>query len=102
MPDEEEKGPTFDDLAIEDTLTDLERVKKYVYSGIALQRLVHVRMLSDTAKKEDFHVLQVHILPLLESLVEDPEFVVRQHVAQQLQSLAEVISYIYMHIHIHM
>jgi serine/threonine-protein phosphatase 4 regulatory subunit 1 len=43
-------APTFEDLAIDDSLGDLERIQKYAYSNIALQRLVHVKMLSETAR----------------------------------------------------
>ena len=38
--EEEDMAPTFEDLAIDESLSDLQRVKKYVYSNIALQRLV--------------------------------------------------------------
>lgn len=43
-------GPTFEDLAIDDSLSDLERVAKYVCSNIALQRVIHVKMLQETAR----------------------------------------------------
>lgn len=43
-------GPTFEDLAIDDSLSDLERVAKYACSNIALQRVIHVKMLQDTAR----------------------------------------------------
>lgn len=37
-------GPTFEDLSIDDDLTQLERVVRYSSSSIALQRLVHVKV----------------------------------------------------------
>lgn len=37
-------GPTFEDLSIDDELTQLERVVRYSGSSIALQRLVHVKV----------------------------------------------------------
>lgn len=37
-------GPTFEDLSIDDELTQLERVVRYSSSSIALQRLVHVKV----------------------------------------------------------
>jgi hypothetical protein len=40
----------FEDLTIDDDLSLLERVVRYVRSGIALQRLVHVKMIAETAK----------------------------------------------------
>lgn len=39
----------FEDLTIDDDLSLLDRVVRYVRSGIALQRLVHVKMISETA-----------------------------------------------------
>lgn len=40
----------FEDLTIDDDLSMLDRVVRYVRSGIALQRLVHVKMLAETSK----------------------------------------------------
>lgn len=37
-------GPTFEDLSIDDDLTQLQRVVRYSSSSIALQRLVHVKV----------------------------------------------------------
>lgn len=31
-------GPTFEDLAIDDSLPDVDRIEKYAHSSIALQR----------------------------------------------------------------
>ena len=43
-------GPSFDDLLFDDTLDDLARVGRYATSAIALQRLVHVRLMGETAR----------------------------------------------------
>jgi hypothetical protein len=40
----------FEDLTIDDDLPLLERVVRYCRSGIPLQRLVHVKMLAETAE----------------------------------------------------
>lgn len=40
----------FEDLTIDDDLPLLDRVVRYCRSGIALQRLVHVKMLAETAE----------------------------------------------------
>lgn len=40
----------FEDLTIDDDLSLLDRVIRYVRSGIALQRLVHVKMLAEAAR----------------------------------------------------
>lgn len=39
-----QSGPTFEDLSINDELSQLERVVLYSSSSIALQRLVHVKV----------------------------------------------------------
>ncbi|KAJ0401247.1 hypothetical protein P43SY_010971 [Pythium insidiosum] len=95
LPDDEElrpddlgAGPTFEDLAIDDTLSDLDRVTKYICSNIALQRVIHVKMLADTARSVGLQATCDHLIPLLEPLVCDVEYVVRQHVALQFPPLA--------------
>ncbi|OQS01286.1 hypothetical protein ACHHYP_01369 [Achlya hypogyna] len=89
--DDHDGGPTFEDLAIDDSLTDLDRVLRYVESNIALQRVIHVRMLEETAIASGYDKTCVAIIPLLEPLVNDVEFVVRQHVAGQLPGLCKFL-----------
>ena len=81
---------TSEDLLIDDTLPPLERVLKYTSAKMALQRLVHVRMLGDTAVTAGPHDTLKFIFPLLPELVVDPEFVVRKELASQLPVLARV------------
>ena len=50
MPDEEEDAVRFEDLTVDDDLPIIERVVRYTSSQIALQRLVHVKMLAETAE----------------------------------------------------
>ena len=40
----------FEDLTVDDDLPLLDRVVRYCRSSIALQRLVHVKMLAETAE----------------------------------------------------
>ncbi|OQS00110.1 hypothetical protein THRCLA_06221 [Thraustotheca clavata] len=89
--DEHDGGPTFEDLAIDDSLTDLDRVMRYVCSNIALQRVIHVRMLEETATASGYDKTCDCIIPLLDPLVNDAEFVVRQHVAGQLPGLCKFL-----------
>ncbi|KAG7401562.1 Serine/threonine-protein phosphatase 4 regulatory subunit 1 [Phytophthora boehmeriae] len=84
-------GPTFEDLAIDDSLSDLQRVTKYVCSNIALQRVIHVKMLQETARSVGFQATCDQLLPLLEPLVCDVEYVVRQHVALQFPPLCRFL-----------
>ncbi|TYZ61471.1 hypothetical protein PybrP1_004679 [[Pythium] brassicae (nom. inval.)] len=84
-------GPTFEDLAIDDSLSDVDRVSKYVCSNIALQRVMHVKMLQETATAIGFPATCERLIPLLEPLVNDVEYVVRQHVAFQLPPLCHFL-----------
>ena len=43
-------GPTIADLTYDDTLDDIGRIARYGSSSVALQRLVHVKLMSDTAR----------------------------------------------------
>lgn len=85
-----EGAPTYEDLSIDDQLTQLERVKKYVVSAIPLQRLVHVKLLVETANSIGFEETKEHIVPLLEDRLQDSEQAVRQHLAGQLEGLAKL------------
>uniref|UniRef100_K3X4H1 TOG domain-containing protein n=1 Tax=Globisporangium ultimum (strain ATCC 200006 / CBS 805.95 / DAOM BR144) TaxID=431595 RepID=K3X4H1_GLOUD len=91
LRNELENGPTFEDLAIDDSLSDVDRVTKYVCSNIALQRVMHVKMLQDTAKSIGFQATCDRLIPLLEPLVSDVEYVVRQHVAFQFPALCQFL-----------
>jgi len=54
IPDEDEidesSSVRFEDLTVDDDLPIIERVVRFSRSSIALQRLVHVKMLAETAE----------------------------------------------------
>ena len=53
IPDDDEDEASsvrFEDLTVDDDLPIIERVVRYSRSNIALQRLVHVKMLAETAE----------------------------------------------------
>ena len=74
----------------DDSLDDLARVRTYTSSKIALQRLVHVKLLTNVANEFPFAGLVTDLFPTLERLVNDEEFVIRQHLAEQIRGLADV------------
>jgi serine/threonine-protein phosphatase 4 regulatory subunit 1 len=39
------------DLTLDDGLDDLHRIERYATSAIALQRLVHVKLMAETARE---------------------------------------------------
>jgi serine/threonine-protein phosphatase 4 regulatory subunit 1 len=48
--DNQDYALRFEDLTVDDDLPLLDRIVRYCRSGIALQRLVHVKMLAETAE----------------------------------------------------
>lgn len=60
----------------------------YSGSAIALQRLVHARLLADAARGAGFDRLVSSILPLLDPLSDDDEKIVRLATAEQLPGIA--------------
>jgi serine/threonine-protein phosphatase 4 regulatory subunit 1 len=81
---------TSEDLLIDDTLPMLDRVVKYATAQMALQRLVHVRMLGAAAAAVGPRATLDRLIPLLPALAVDQEFVVRKELAVQLPLLADV------------
>ena len=50
MQDGQDYALRFEDLTVDDDLPLIDRIVRYCRSGIALQRLVHVKMLAETAE----------------------------------------------------
>eukprot|EP01038_Epipyxis_sp_PR26KG_P007407 gene7407-10096_t len=82
-------APTFEDLTIDDNLTEYQRVVRYVKSTIGLQRLVHVKMLADVVATVGFNETVANIIPLLEPLSKDVEPVVKQQLVEQLKKISK-------------
>lgn len=80
---------TFEDLTIDDRLSEKQRVLRYTKSSIGVQRLVHIKMLGDVAISVGYAEAVQIILPLLEPLSRDTEAVVKQHLGDQLKILAK-------------
>lgn len=80
----------FEDLTVDDDLPIIDRVSRYCRSEIALQRLVHVKMLAECSELVGGGVTQDVLIPAVQPLVQDPESVIRQHLAAQLLPLCLV------------
>lgn len=91
-PKSNNSAPTFEDLSIDDDLSELDRVVRYVKSSIGLQRLVHVKMLSHVAMSVGFEMTNEHIIPVLEQLSVDFEPAIRSHLCEQMVTLATCIA----------
>jgi len=94
--DNQDYALRFEDLTVDDDLPLLDRIVRYCRSGIALQRLVHVKMLAETAETVGTKATLSTLIPILGSLVNDQESVIRQHLASQLLpvSLVSMIRYV--------
>ncbi|GBG31937.1 Serine/threonine-protein phosphatase 2A 65 kDa regulatory subunit A beta isoform [Hondaea fermentalgiana] len=84
--------PTFEDLAIDPGLDDVDRVVRYATGTVELQRLVHVMMLSDTARSAGFETAAARLFPLTREICRDQEPVVRQNLATQLSAMCQFCS----------
>ena len=48
--------PTLEDLSIDENLSELQRITKYINSSIGLRRLVHVKMLGRYVSSYVFYI----------------------------------------------
>ena len=91
-------NPTFDDLSIDDNLSQIDRLVRYIKSSIGLQRLVHAKMISDVSEEVGYETTKELIIPLLADLSIDAEPAVRQHMIEQLSPLAKVRPWILLYV----
>jgi hypothetical protein len=61
---EDDSSARFEDLTVDDDLPIIERVVRYVKSSIALQRLVHVKMLAETSTLAGYVVVCAQTITL--------------------------------------
>jgi len=83
--------PRFEDLTIDDDLPLLPRLQRYVQSSIALQRLVHVRMLGEVSQQIGQQLTATELVPLLPPLVNDGESIIRQRLCSEIKMLCLVL-----------
>jgi hypothetical protein len=62
---DEDDAVRFEDLTVDDDLPIIERIVRYAGSQIALQRLVHVKMLAETAELAGYVVFTVLLFLLV-------------------------------------
>eukprot|EP00475_Leptophrys_vorax_P035510 TRINITY_DN5858_c0_g1_i1.p2 TRINITY_DN5858_c0_g1~~TRINITY_DN5858_c0_g1_i1.p2 ORF type:complete len:658 (-),score=120.19 TRINITY_DN5858_c0_g1_i1:3867-5840(-) len=80
---------TVADVSPDDTLSDLDKLCKYIQGTIPLQRLVYVKRITDISRDCGFALTKDKITPLLEHVCKDTEHVVRQALAAELESFAD-------------
>lgn len=89
MSDDEEDEAN--ELAIDEDMSLVERVKAYCNSSISVQRLVHVRELSSCAQQIGAEETLVQLLPLLAIISSDVETPVRIAFAEQMVAFCKVL-----------
>ena len=89
VPEEDEEEAN--ELAIDENMSLVERVKAYSNSSISVQRLVHVRELSACAEQIGAEETLVHLLPLLAIISNDVETPVRIAFAEQMVGFCKVL-----------
>lgn len=87
MDEEEEVGS----LEIDEELTVLERIERYAANGRLEQRMVYVKELACCAEEVGAAEAVGRIVPLLKTIAVDPDFTVRQALAEQIVPLATVL-----------
>jgi serine/threonine-protein phosphatase 4 regulatory subunit 1 len=80
--------PTFEDLIVDDKLSELDRVVRYAKSSIGLQRLVHVKMVASVAESFSFRDIEESLVPLFGTMATDLEPSIRRVFAAQLPAVA--------------
>ena len=83
--------PRFEDLTIDDDLPLLPRLQRYVQSSIALQRLVHVRMLGEVSLEVGQQLTAMELVPLIPPLVKDVESIIRQRLCVEFKIICLVL-----------
>eukprot|EP00696_Hemimastix_kukwesjijk_P006410 gnl/Hemi2/18114_TR5984_c0_g2_i1.p1 gnl/Hemi2/18114_TR5984_c0_g2~~gnl/Hemi2/18114_TR5984_c0_g2_i1.p1 ORF type:complete len:632 (-),score=223.96 gnl/Hemi2/18114_TR5984_c0_g2_i1:68-1963(-) len=83
-----ESDLSMEELTIDESLSALDRIKKYISSTIALQRLVHVRSIAATSRQIGYEAASTEIVPLLRQIAGDDEPVIREAFADQISELS--------------
>lgn len=110
-------APTFEDLTIDENLSELQRLVRYSKSNIGLQRLVHVKMISHIAhavgyvieKEKNLSLCLIcfycllrfvdtkdYVVPLLSVVAADIEPAIRQHLVEKMALVAKVLMAMYL------
>jgi serine/threonine-protein phosphatase 4 regulatory subunit 1 len=87
--EEEEGSHTGEEgLEIDDSLSALEKINKYMHSDLILHRLYLVRELAEYAKELGFAEATEKLLPILREIQRDVEPVIRQALVEQIPLIA--------------
>mmetsp|Transcript_561 Transcript_561/g.747 ORF Transcript_561/g.747 Transcript_561/m.747 type:complete len:868 (+) Transcript_561:62-2665(+) len=85
-------GAIRNGFAADESLSELQRIEKYVFHSLAITRLAYVRRIADCAKIVGRYTTQKKLIPLLDRILKDQEKDVRSALAEQLGELAAILS----------
>lgn len=82
-----------DVFAVDDTLSELEKCKRYVVSKLPLQRFVYVKCLASCAREIGVDSTIKDVLPLLDQVLTDSESFIRTALGEELAKLTFYLAY---------
>jgi hypothetical protein len=82
-----------DVFAVDDTLSELEKCKRYVVSKLPLQRFVYVKCLASCAREIGIESTIMDLLPLLDHVLIDAESFIRKELGDELAKLTFFLAY---------
>lgn len=85
-------GDTSSVFYVDDTLSEMARVKRYSLSQLPLQRLVYVKRIAACARSVGLSETIAQLLPLFPKLAADHEAVVRTAAAAELANVAHMLA----------
>eukprot|EP01114_Cavostelium_apophysatum_P015463 TRINITY_DN4208_c0_g1_i4.p1 TRINITY_DN4208_c0_g1~~TRINITY_DN4208_c0_g1_i4.p1 ORF type:complete len:735 (+),score=145.02 TRINITY_DN4208_c0_g1_i4:69-2273(+) len=86
-----DEDDAMESLAIDDSLTMLEKIKKYINSDIMLHRLYLVRSLADAARQIGYSDSKEHLIPIMELLLTESDPSLRQALVEQIPDFSRYL-----------
>lgn len=86
-----EDGPSLEELAIDDTLSDLQKVQRYLSADFVLHRLFTLKDIVEIARGVGISTTLAQILPMLDKLASDDEPMIRQTLLEQAPGLCSFL-----------
>lgn len=80
-----------EELGVDESLSEVEKLEKYVKGPVPLQRLVYVKRVMDTCLTLDEATIDARVCPLLHHAAKDSEAPIRQALAPELANLAAIL-----------
>ncbi|KAK8824853.1 hypothetical protein WA538_005519 [Blastocystis sp. DL] len=63
----------LNEYAVDLSLSVIDRIERYVFSDVEMQRVVHVRLIRSLIQRKEIETIRERVLPLLETIAHDEE-----------------------------